>query len=237
MPWIGGDFARSDFDDAEFDVGRMTLPAPIAPGCGAAASHDICPTLDECHAQILAMLPRGRAWRAEPGGVRWRFFRAIAAVVAFANDALCAFADEMFCATTRDLEGPWRASYGLPDACDPYLRLCDKVAAIGGQTCAYLIDMSARPGFSVDCVDLHGAEAGCSEAGCAEAHPAYSVEGMLGLRVNVFTSPALGSTQGTPVDAGLLEAGQPIYCGVDLSSLQCLMDRIAPAHLHIVYIV
>lgn len=236
MPWIGGAYSGANFSE-DFDLGRLVLPPPLSPDCDAARSRDICPTLEDCHAQILAMLPRGRAWRTEAGGVRWRFFRALAALVVFANEALCAFADEMFCDTTGDLAEAWRASYGLPDSCDPYARLCDKIAATGGQTCAYLVAMAARAGFAVECVDLHGAEASCAEAGCAEAHPPWSVEGMLGLRVDQAGSPALGSSHGTPVDAGLLEAGQAIYCGADLSALQCLMDRIAPAHLLIVYIV
>lgn len=236
MPWFGGEFSASDFAASDFDAGRFAADAPAAP-CGASAATDICPTLEDCHAQILAALPRGRAWDTPFGSVRWRFFRAFAEMVAWANERICAARDEFFCASMNETADVWAATYGFPDGCDPYARVCDKVAAVGGQTCAYLVEMAARAGYSIECVDLHGAEADCAEAGCGEAAPPYAVEGMLGLRVDMSRSPAIGTLQGTSVEASLYEASQPIICGSDIAGLQCLMDRIAPAHLKIVYIV
>ena len=209
----------------------------MTPGCDQPEGLNVCPDVEATLDQLLVMQPRGRAWETPHGSVRWRFWRAVADLIAFANARICALYEEFFCATVEETVDDWMRDYGLPDGCDPYPDLCGKVAAIGGQTCAYLVAMAWRAGFAVACVDLHGAEADCAEADCAEAAPEGSVAGMLGLRVDVAASPALGSAQGTPVEADLLEASQPIYCEADISSLRCLMDRIAPAHLLIVYII
>ncbi len=237
MPFIGGDFAPAQFVPGDFDVGSFVRDPATGAACAGSSAPDICPTLDECHAQIIASLPRGRAWSITVNDVRWRFFRAFADVVAWANERICAAREEFFCSTYVETNDAWMTTYGLPEPCDPYQRVCDKVAATGGQTCAYLVAMAARAGFSVECVDLRGAEAACMEAGCAEASPPWSVEGMLGLRVNAYFSSSIGTLEGTAVEADIYEAGQPIACGPDISRLQCLMDRIAPAHLQIVYII
>lgn len=201
-----------------------------------AGSIDICPDIDQCHEQILAMLPRGRAWATEPGGVRWSFFRGLAALVADANAAICQLFAEVNCSTTDRLRPEWLQSYALPAPCDLYPDLCTKVAATGGQSCAYLSAVAADRGWDIECIDLHCAEADCAEADCSEAS-SRRVSGVLAVIVHMATSPAAGGVTGTNVEADCLEASQPIVCADDISSLECLMDIVAPAHCQIKYII
>lgn len=211
------------------------MSAAAAP-CAASAAPDICPDLDACHAQILAALPRGRAWETRPESVRGLFFRALADLVAWANDRICAARDEFFCATHVETDDVWMAQYGLPDGCDPYPDLCVKVAATGGSTCDWISARAAAAGWDVTCLSGEcGAEADCGECDCAEAAPS-SRNGRLMLLVSAG-SPALPTLAGTNTEADALEASQDVTCVADIGPLRCLIDRIAPAHLVVDYVV
>lgn len=203
--------------------------------CAASAAPDICPEIDQCHSQILAALPRGRAWTTPQGTTRWSFWRAIAAVIAYANERICAALNEFFCATHVETDDVWMAQYGLPDGCDPYPDLCAKVGATGGATCAWIAERAAAAGWDIECVTREcGAEADCGEADCAEAAPS-SRAGRLLILVSAG-SLALPSIAGTNTEADALEASQFITCAGDIGPLRCLIDRIAPAHLVVDYV-
>lgn len=221
-----------------------------------------CPTLEECREALLALLPRGRAWqshdggplprvagtfdasafdtvtafegRKRPGSIIWAFFAALAHQVHFACSRLCALREEFFCATARETHAEWMAEYGLPDACDPYPDLCAKVSALGGATCDYFAAVAARHGWSVECIDFAcGAHAGGLLAGEAQAggkRAAY-----LTLKIDTAASPAYAAGMQTPSLAGRHLVGRPLACGPDVSPIQCVMERIAPAHLVLQY--
>lgn len=128
------------------------------------------------------------------------------------------------------------AQYGLPDGCDPYPDLCVKVAAIGGATCAWISERAAAAGWDVECLSGEcGAECDLDECDCAEAAPS-SRNGRLMLLVSAG-SPSLPTLAGTNTEADALEASQDITCVADIGALRCLIDRIAPAHLVVDYVV
>lgn len=138
---------------------------------------DICPTADEITPQLIALLPRGRAWGTHDGGpfpgtVLWRFWYAVATVLAFFNARACALLLEYFCRTATETHDTWLLEYGLPDGCDPFPDLCTKVAAIGGTRCDYYRAVAAQAGWSITCTDLNdacGSKAGNAYAGCSMA--------------------------------------------------------------------
>lgn len=143
--------------------------------CTGAPSTDICPTQDEIIPQLLALLPRGRAWRTqrglpEPTSTIYKYWYALANVWAWVNQRICALRQEFWCATAIETLDLWMAEYGLPDGCDPYPDLCTKVAALGGSRCDYYTAIAARAGWAITCTDLYdacGSQAGSGQAGCA----------------------------------------------------------------------
>jgi uncharacterized protein YmfQ (DUF2313 family) len=223
-----------------------------------------CPTKDDTLASLLALLPRGRAWQSEEGGpepykdaafnpsafdatafdtdqragsILYRFWEGVAYVVNFANDRLCALASEMFCATHSETHDEWLREYGLPDPCDPFPDLCAKVAAIGGARCEYFTETVARAGWSVECDDSSlacGGRMGMAQMGCAQVGAVSGTT--LRLLVDTGNSPSYTGNTQTPPLMGLMQMGMPIACAPDIEPLRCLMDRIAPAHVEIQYV-
>ena len=203
----------------------------------AIPSPDICPTQAQCLSQMLMALPRGRAWETPQGTWRWKFFNALAAVVAFANARICALADEFFCATQSETNDVWMRQYGLPDGCDPYPNLCAKVQAQGQPNCAYWTAIAAASGFFIICGTRKtslGARAGTARAGCAlasdDTHPACIV-----IQVSLSRSRAYAGGPRTPTQAGHALAGRPLACPPDLSPIECLLARILPADSLVTY--
>ena len=189
---------------------------------------DACPTAEEITPQLVALLPRGRAWGTHdggpfPGSVAWRFWSAVADVLAFVNLRACALLLEFFCATQSETNDQWMAEYGLPDGCDPFPDLCTKVAAVGGTRCEYLTAVAARAGWAVSCYDTGG---GCGgKVGRAKAggfRPGRSpAPGTVVIRVDLVNSPAFKGRlppKPQPVasnparKAGRFKAGQPLAC-------------------------
>lgn len=197
---------------------------------------DVCLTQPQALDALIALLPRGRAWTTTAETpVRRAALNAIASLWAFIEARICAARLEFFCQTHSETHDLWLADYGLPDDCDPFPDLCAKVAAVGGTRCDYYVDIAARAGWAIECVERAcGGLAGHARAGC-------SVTGLgprqseLYLRVNLSQSPAYSSGYRTPPLAGRLRAGQPLACPPDLSPLKCLLERVVHAHVLIIY--
>lgn len=224
-----------------------------------------CPSAMDITRQAFALLPRGRAWQSHDGGpeppveagfseagfaetgfstktvqgtILFRFWRAVAEVLAFLVARACALRLEFWCATHSETHDLWMREYGLPDPCDPFPDLCTKVAAIGGARCEYYAAIAARAGWSITCALVPpvacGARAGNAVAGCA------TVGGQLGgavLSIVVYLreSPAyVGGFETLPY-AGKLLAGQMLACEPDISPLTCILDRVVHAHVAVVY--
>lgn len=241
----------------------QTFPAP-----------DYCPDADQITPQVMALLPRGRAWGTHDGGpwsdtVLYKFCRAVATVLAYANERLCKARLEFFCATADETLDDWLADYGLPDACDPFPDLCTKVGALGSQRCEYFKAVAASRGWAIDCIDFAGrcgAQAGCSRAtviasaatdktprvgqfragkklGCA-AMPARSGKARAGARdvnvllIRVYTNSSSAYVAPAVVKrrAGRMRAAQRLSCVPNaIATLQCLIERITPAHALVQY--
>lgn len=219
-----------------------------------------CPTKWELLEQILASLPRGRAWQthedvaeiwvnpapAEAGTyeigdtglgtdsgtprltVQQQYWAAYAGVLEYLHQRACALLEEMFCATAVELRAEWGVDYGFPDNCLPYDTLCEKVRAEGGATCAYFVGLAARLGYAIECRDCGaGAEAGCAEAGLDET--CVCEPGVMLIRIDAAASPALAAP--VPFEAGAAVAGCTPPCPPVPDDLECLINRLKPAHV------
>jgi uncharacterized protein YmfQ (DUF2313 family) len=207
--------------------------------CAPVSPTDICPSLDETHRQLLALLPQGRAWRTrqggpEPGSVLWSFWRAAARAVQALEARACALRLEFWCESLIETRPEWLTDYGLPDACDPFPDLCAKVAAIGGQTCDYFVALAAQAGWAIACVPDLSARAGCFQAGCGAPGPG-DPQASLRIAVDLAGSPAYGGKAQRVFQAGCSQAGNPLACGPDMGPLICILSRVLPAHLIIIY--
>ncbi len=203
---------------------------------------DICPTQAEIVPQLLALLPRGRAFNTHDGGPQpgttiWAFFNALANVWAWVNQRICALKLEFFCATCDETRDLWMAEYGLPDGCDPYPDLCAKVAAIGGNQCAYYQQVAAQAGWAISC-SIFGPNCGglLGNALLGAASLGGGVQpAMLRITVSLSGSPAYQGGYHTPSLFGRMQLGMPLTCAPDISALQCLLARITRAHCALVY--
>ncbi|TNY10624.1 hypothetical protein EW662_21980, partial [Escherichia coli] len=75
-------------------------------------------------------------------------------MLSYTYQRLCKYVDEFFCKTVNESLDQWIAEYGLDDECDPYGHsLCIKVAAQGGATCDYFVQMAQLSGWSIACED------------------------------------------------------------------------------------
>jgi hypothetical protein len=223
-----------------------------------------CPTLEQSIQATAALLPRGRAWPANsagmvqnflgwlgalvgipapsdypPGYGQMGFVAAIGAVRNYLETQLCALRLEFWCATETLTNDLWMAEYGLPDDCDPFPVLCAKVAALGGRRCELYQELCEANGWIIECV-ANGLCFGVNSyagGGMAGNMLIGSAPGPnhIGIVVNLEESPAFQGGAQTPFLAGRIFAGMPISCPPDINPLQCLIERIAPAHVVVNY--
>lgn len=207
--------------------------------CLTGSDPEYCPDLDDCHAEIRALLPRGLAWEAahRAGSVQWGFWRAVAQVTAFAHARICDLRRQFWCDAADELEDQWLVEYGLPDACDPFPDLCAKVAALGGTQCEYYREIARRAGWAVLCSNDTadcGSYADAMVADCAVVGGEFA-RSRLVFTVYLNQSPAYTASATGPVvaDCAILDA--VFGCDPDISALACLLERIVPAHVELVY--
>lgn len=213
----------------------MSCPQP-------SPSADICPTRDEMLPQLLALLPRGRAWGTHDGGpfsgVMLQFWTAVADLFVYMNQRLCDLREEFFCSSAKETLDLWNADYGLPDGCDPFASLCAKVADPGGNTCDYYEARAAAAGWSVKCISSGACNrAGPrARAGAARAS-AFAAAASLTLIVDTAASAAYAPPTSFAPRAGRFRAGQKLGCAEQsLAALQCLLAPIVPAHVLLFFI-
>lgn len=210
--------------------------------CAAPQVLDVCPTADDLLPQILALTPRGRAWGNNDGGpfagVLLSFWTVLAHILAYVNTRICDLKLEFFCATANETLDVWDAQYGLPDDCDPFPDLCLKVAAQGGARCEFYQAICASAGWVINCEsasDACGGRYGNARFGCFSFGAIDTNE----LRIVVETQ---ASTAYVPPGSliprfGAYRFGQPRGCGEpNIQGLQCLIERVAPAHAVITYV-
>ena len=227
-----------------------------------------CPTKWDLFRQLLALLPRGRAWQSHEEVVEFagapqasqvgsfevgatglgqevdverltvleRFWAAYAEVLEYLHQRACALLEEFFCDTTMEMLPEWHVDYGFPDPCERYRHLCEKVRAIGGQTCAYIAEVAAERGWVVRCRSCGSSRARCYRAGqrrCACRHNEIVVE------IDSRASPALASDVVWGRRAGQYRAGNGDVCPPAdiIADVECLIERIRPAHVRTRYVV
>lgn len=163
--------------------------------------------------------------------VMQQYWAAFAEVLEVMHARACALLPEFFCATVNEMTAEWSIDYGFPDPCLPYDTLCDKVRAQGGATCAYLSEVAARRGWTVECRD-------CPPIDCdfvvGDSVACECTPNVIYIRIHTDLSPAFVGL-GAEMIAGRLEASCTTPGTPDVTALKCLIERVKPAHVKAIY--
>lgn len=202
-----------------------------------------CHTDAQVAQQIAALRPRGDAWRhgghdGLEGSVMGRVFAAFGASFGPTERRFCALIDEFFCSSAVETRDLWAAEYGVPDGCDPFADICEKVNAVGDGIPAYAEAAALRRGWSItieqdfvtivqDCRMGHG-RMGALRMGAAQG-VAWTIT------VSLSNSPAYVASDAQKPLMGRMLLGRSFDCGPDIEPLRCLIRRIAPAHADLVF--
>lgn len=183
-------------------------------------------------------IPKPEEWPA--GFVMAGYTKSIIDVMDYTLQRLCALREEFWCATTKEDLDLWMQEYGLPDPCDPFPELCVKVSATGGQTCEYFQEIAGRAGWGITCesgLQMCGFMMGCTYAGPG-ALAGGAKGNLMVITVSVPDSPTYHAYPDQVAYAGCFFAGHMLGCGPkDIIPLQCLIERIMPAHVEVDYVI
>lgn len=203
----------------------------------------ICPSDAEVAASISALRPRGDAWRngghdAIAGSTMGAFFEAFGEVAGEADRRVCALVDEYFCSTAVETLDLWALEYGVPDGCDPFAAICEKVNAVGDSIPAYAIAAALRRGWSITIAEefitaVEDSSMGMGLMGTMLMGAATGVAWRI--TIDLAASPSYTAPLDVEPLMGLMLFGDGFNCGPDIDPLVCLIRRIAPGHADLIF--
>ena len=125
-------------------------------------------------AAIQALRPRGRAWPTDASAQSTPVWAAVADLLAAQHARASALSEvESDPGQTIELLAEWERAFGLPDPCTPLnptlqqrrAALLARIAALGGQSPAYLVNVAAQLGYSITITEYRPFRAGLSGCG------------------------------------------------------------------------
>jgi len=203
----------------------------------------ICPSDAEVAASIAALRPRGAAWRngghdALAGSTMGDFFDSLGEVAGEADRRICALVDEYFCSSAVETRDLWALEYGVPDGCDPFADVCEKVNAVGDSIPAYAEAVALKRGWSIGITEVFvtAVEDGSIGMGLMGTMLMGAVNGVAWtITINLAASPSYAVPLDVEPLMGLMLLGDGFNCGPDIAPLVCLIRRIAPAHADLIF--
>jgi uncharacterized protein YmfQ (DUF2313 family) len=188
-------------------------------------------TAEQYRDQLIALLPQGAAWIAEPITVLYKLLHGVAESAARVDTRVDDLIREINPETTSELLADWERALGLPDNCgtapttavDRRDAVVLKLNTIGGQSPKYFIDLAALYGYTITITEFRPFKAG-SKAGT----PLYGKQWAYWFQVNGYTNTI------KHFKAGLSKAGEPLRSwGNDV--LECLINKYKPAHTDVIF--
>lgn len=184
-------------------------------------------SIDDFHAALWNLMPRGRAWSRDPGSVQ----DLVLASLAPSYQRQCAASINLlaaaFPATAIDMIPEWQLTLGLPDPCAgpaPTLiqqrqQIVARLVNSGGSTVAYYTDLAAQLGYTITITNN-------APFRCGQSHCGSAVGGS-----EWFFQWTIHASQYTvnPFLAGQSTAGDPLSTTGN-AVLQCELLAVAPAH-------
>lgn len=189
-------------------------------------------TVEQITAQIRKVLPHGPAWSRSVGSTLNKLLTAAADELARVFGRADTLVLEAHPATTVEMLPAWEAEFGLPDPCitdpmtddDRRAAVAGKLAAVGGQSPQYFIDVAAELGIPITIDELKPAQCGIAQCGLdAVGDEKWGFVWM----VKAAQAPDDYFEMGDPV-------GDPLVRFED-QLLECVIDQIKPAHTAVIY--
>jgi len=126
----------------------------------------------------------------------------------------------------------------VPDGCDPFADICEKVNAVGDTIPAYAEVVALRRGWFITIGQefITRVEDCCLGMGLMGTMVMGAEQGVTWrIVIDPARSPAwLAPAAGGPI-MGLMLLGEDLACDPDNEGLRCLIRRIAPAHADLVF--
>lgn len=203
----------------------------------------ICHSDDEVTASLAALRPRGAAWRngghdGLDGSVMGQTFAAFGESFGPVDRRICALIDEYFCASAVETRDLWALEYGVPDGCDPFADICEKVDAVGDGVPAYAVAAAAKRGWSISIAQefvtaVEDCSMGCGLMGTMIMGAEQGV--VWQIAVDLAQSAAYTAPAATGPIIGLMLLGDGFDCDPGIDGLICLIRRIAPGHADLIF--
>jgi uncharacterized protein YmfQ (DUF2313 family) len=202
-------------------------------------------------AAFLDLLPFGAVWPRDPESVQSRFFSGLAKIWGENVDPRAAdlLTRESDPRQTIELLPDWERNWGLPDPCvaepltigDRQRALVAKMTMIGGQSRQFFIRLAATIGYNIDIIEYAPYMAGVSRAGDTRAtgaagEPFRWQAGAPEMRF--YWSIKVDTVRLTWFRAGWGggQAGVDPHLRIGIATdLECLLNRVKPAHTQIVF--
>lgn len=202
-----------------------------------------CHSDEQLALSLAAHRPRGDAWRhggfdALAGSGMGDFFAGLGAAFAPLDRRVCEMVDEFFCSTAAETLDLWAREYGVPDGCDPFADICEKVNAVGDTIPAYAIAAALKRGWSIAISEefITRVEDCCMGMGLMGTMVMGAEQGVTWrIVIDRAASPAYQAPAATGPIMGLMLMADVLDCDPDNEGLRCLIRRIAPAHADLVF--
>jgi uncharacterized protein YmfQ (DUF2313 family) len=202
----------------------------------------ICGFTGEDYTQVMAdLLPVGAAWPREPDSTLILTIAGLAEEFARVHERDCDLLAEAYPPTCTETITDWERICGLPDPCTGPLdtlqerreAVMAKLAARGGQSRQYYIDLAANLGFDITITEFRPMIASQCRAGDACYHQSRGREDTLQSRMNdwwfVWRVDVAAGTKVIYFRADSSCAGEPLMkFGNEM--LECAILAAKPAH-------
>lgn len=203
----------------------------------------LCRADGEVARSLTALRPRGDAWRngghdGLEGSVMAGYFAAKGEVFGPVERRACALIDEFFCSSAVETLDLWALEYGVPDGCDPFAEVCEKVNAVGDSTPAYVEAAALRRGWSIAIGQefITVVEDGAMGMGLMGTMLMAGEQGVTWrIVIDLSASPSYTAPAGIEPLLGLMLMGDGFDCPPGFDGLVCLVRRIAPAHADLIF--
>lgn len=186
---------------------------------------------DDYREQLIALLPSGAAWVAEPITTLYKLLYGLAEEPARVDSRANDLINEVDPRTTTELLADWERVLGLPEICAPddhtteerRAGVVTKLNAIGGQTPQYFIDLAETFGFTVTITEFRPFTAG-SDVGTPLYGDAWAYYFQVNAPLNTISEFKVGqSTAGDPLRSWGNEC------------LEYLFEKYKPAHTGVIF--
>ena len=180
--------------------------------------------------QLQALLPLGDAWPREDDATLTQFLYGLAEEFARIDGRGEVLIDESDPRTTIEMLPDWERAFSLPDPCTQQVDtiqerhdvLHEKVTRIGGQSRQYFIDVAERLGFDITITEFSPFTV-ISDVN----HPLYDTDWWFAWQVNAPEETVRCMTVLSGVEEPLCDWGNEI--------LECVINRLKPAHTHVLF--